>query len=311
MKLVDIIKTKNGLAFLGLNTNLIPVHYQHLTAEITFFHEEVNYGNFEFSFKDFARTLKKTYSKHLSNVFKTCEKTSYTLEKKEISSILLNGVLNFDGNFIDFEKTGEITFMPYNKEQRLDVNGGYMKTGRQKTSIHKFIPKVFKGMKYSEQTLKEFSDALLMEVCFNPIIETYSGEDIGRLYSELSTVGWARSSCMSNKKEYPPKRFTIYNENCELCLVKCGEEVVGRFLKWTDDNGKIYEDVFYYKTSKVYSWYTERCNTEQINCANNQREKLQFTLKRAVGTYGADECPPYFDTIKYKSAEDKFVSNKH
>lgn len=115
---------------------------------------------------------------------------------------------------------------------------------------------------------------------------------------------------MANTPAYPAKRFTIYNENCELGVIKDGDEVVGRFLRWKTVDGKWYEDYLYYKTYSVQSWYNTRCVNEKIlvvGKANN----VVVELVRPLKEYTAEEKPAYLDSLTAVSADGKRISNNY
>lgn len=303
MKLVDIIKTKNGLAFLGLNQKLISVHSQRLTHEIPQFNPETNYGQSDFSYKKFVQSFEKThhtsFSGALNDVRRHCTGTQI-----EMINVLQSRHYNFDGDFLAINKDGEISYMPYNKVQKI-VGFNYAKTGRQKLTIHKFIAKIFKEYKqYTEQQVKEFAEHFRSLVIMDLTVEFVKGEDIGKSYAEVSHVGWAKASCMAKKPEYPPSKFTIYNENCELGLIKNGGVVVGRFLRWTTADGVHYEDNVFYKTNSIGTWYKQRCEKEKIlHYYATNGAKLKFPLKRPLKNYTPEERPGYFDGVNFDNNE--------
>lgn len=303
MTLLEIIKTKNGLAFLGNNTNLIPVHSQRLTHEIPQFLPEVNYGETEFSFKNYVRPMPKTFHPSFQNLVSDLVQKSANFQR-EMADILNGKVLDFDGDFFAINKEGEISYMPYNKVQKV-IGIQYAKTGRQKLTIHKFIAKVFKSNeRFTEQHLKDFAEYMKSISLMTLRIEFLKGEDIGKSYAEVSHAGWARASCMANKPNYPAKKFTIYAENCELGIVKSGDEIVGRFLRWTSEDGEHYEDSMYYKTGSVKTWYDQRCQRENIlRYGSSGGKKLKFITKRPLKDYKDDERPGYFDGVSFSEKE--------
>lgn len=310
MELGEIIKTKNGLAFLGNNKELIPAHYQRLTREIPQFQAEIDYGKTEFSYKKHVRKFTKEYHISFQRLINELKRLCADYQAN-MANVLATKRLDFDGDFLAINKEGEISYMPYNKVQKM-VNNDYAKTGRQKITIHKFVAKIFKNDKrFTEQQIKDFAEHIKSIAVMELRIEFLKGEEIGKFYEEVDNVGWARGSCMAKKPEYPAKRFTIYMENCELGVIMNGNIPVGRFLRWQSTNGTFYEDSMYYKTASVKSWYDQRCKNENITFYGMPNmEKLTFTLKRPLKAYHDDERPGYFDSIKFHEKE-PIASNKY
>ena len=310
MKLVEIIKTKNGLAFLDANKFSIPNHSDRLETDFALYNPDTNYGESNFSYKDYVRKLRKTYHSSFSGIVNTLVNNS-TGFKREMSNILYSRVIEFDGDFLMLHSsTSEISYMPYNKVQKINQGEDYAKTGRQKLTVYKFIAKIFKSNeRFTEQNKKDFCEFIKSFTMDGLTVEYLEGDAIGKSYAEVPHTGWSSSSCMANKTNYPPEMFTIYNENCQLGIIKNGEEVVGRFLRWKTTEDKWYEDRLYYKSYPVQAWYNERCEKEKV--IKYGGEKVIINLKRPFDSYTAKEKPSYVDSLSYKSKDGMQLSNKY
>lgn len=305
MKIVDIIKTKNGLAFLSKNAGRI-VGSNKLEIDLPF-DESKDYGVTDFSYKNYVRTLYKTYHSTFRSILDSFYYRT-TGKNREMILKIKSRSIPFDGDFLNSELNGDISYMPYNKVQKMD-GGSYMKTGRQSITVHKFVAKVFKDSVYTEQEKKDFAELLFSELTMKLTLEILSGEDIGKSYYEVPHTNWANSSCMAHKEEYPPEKFTIYNENCKLGIIKDGDKVVGRFLIWEAVDGKSYEDCLYYKTYSVRSWYLQRVNSEKIRAYSaGNYGSVSVELKRKLSDYKDDEKPNYRDSLSQLSKCGKIIS---
>lgn len=302
--LIDLIKTKNGLNFLGNNLTELKnsVRYGHALNTRYNYDDEVVYPETDFSYKKFARTMGKKYHGVFANLVYEL-RNNVIGDNKTMLTTLNSAVLEFDGDYIKLEGK-DITYMPYNKMQEFD-NYEYLQKGRQSISLHKFLSKVFKG-KHQEASIKALAELIIAETHMELEVVFIKGEAIGESYYNVSHKGWSRYSCMANVAGYPPKKFTIYNENCELGLIMNGEENVGRFLRWTTVDGKHIEDSLYYKTYAVQEWYKNRVKTEKIISKTIHTDEILdavVELVRPYSTYKVDEKPPYQDSFSYPSKD--------
>ena len=309
MKLVDIIKTKNGLNYLGSIQEDFVYSMRYVTNKMNHelpYDENVTYPETDFSYKNAARKFRKIYDESFRNTVTELHRETQGDSQKMLHTLKTQEI-QFDGDFIAFENE-LVTYMQYNKEQRYKEDGGYMKTGRQSLTIHKFLAKVFKGTDYAEASIKSLAELIVAKLGATLSVVFLKGEDIGNSYYNVSHVGWSTSSCMANKKEYPPKRFTIYNENCELGVIMDGDEPVARFLVWIMDDGTRFEDRLYYKTYAVQEWYKNRVKAEKIlnySTCYNEINDVVVTLARPYSSYKDDERPSYLDTIRFPSKNGK------
>ena len=307
MKLIDVIKSRNGLAFLGKNTDLIPSYPHRLLYDISSYDETKNYGNSTFSYKEFVRQFPK-------EVTHTFIEVVQNVSNQFIKHVLLNKLYEFDGDFIDFENE-EITYMPYNKVQML-IGNAYIKTGRQSLSAHKFLTKIFKNnSSVSENQIKLAGDEIVAGVQKYKI-EFVEGDEIADYYSSIDCNYWSTSSCMSGRAK---SFFKIYSDNPEVCklgIVKdINGEIVGRFLHWKVTDGYWINDRFYYKEPVVEEWFKKHCEKNNLYFRLDMDEFmhgedkvvlcLEVELKYSVSDY--DEVP-YLDTFRYTDGNNE-ISN--
>lgn len=307
MKLVDIIKSRNGLAFLGNNANLISFSPYRLLYEISSYDETKNYGDSSFSYKEFVRQFPKEVTHTFIEVIQN-------VSNQFIKQVLLNKLYEFDGDFIDFENE-EITYMPYNKVQ-MSIGNTYVKTGRQSLSVHKFLTKIFKNnSSISENQIKIAGDEIIAGVQKYKI-EFVEGDEIANYYASIDCHDWSTTSCMSRRAK---SFFKIYSDNPEVCklgIVKdINGEIVGRFLHWKVTDGYWINDRFYYKEPVVEEWFKKHCEKNNLYFRLDMEEfmhgenrvdlSLEVELKYPVSDY--DEVP-YLDTFKYTDGNNE-ISN--
>ena len=306
MKLVDIIKSRNGLAYLGQDTSVIREDSNRLLDELPY-DETKDYGDNVLSYKKFVRK----FPKELHNKFIEAVEN---ISDQHLKNVLLNKVYEFDGDFIDFID-GEVTYMPYNKVQ-LITNGVYINTGRQRLSVHKFLTKVFKSFSlFSENQIKVAGDEMVA-VFQQYKIEFVEGEEIADYYNSIDCNNWSTTSCMSGK---PPGYFKIYTDNpqvCKLGIVKNTDgDIVGRFLHWQVTDGYWINDRFYYKEPVVEEWFKKHCEENNLYFRldmdefmhGDEREDLQLRVKLKYPVSDYDEVP-YLDTFRYTDGDD-YLSN--
>lgn len=304
MKLVDIIKSRNGLAFLGRNTDLILSYPHRLLYDISSYDETKNYGDSTFSYKEFVRQFPK-------DVTHTFIEVVQNVSNQFIKQVLLNKLYEFDGDFIDFENE-EITYMPYNKVQML-IGNAYIKTGRQSLSVHKFLTKIFKNnSSVSENQIKVAGDEIIAGVQKYKI-EFVEGDEIADYYASIDCSDWSTTSCMSGKEKSFFKIYTDNPEVCKLGIVKDTDgEIVGRFLHWKVTDGYWINDRFYYKEPVVEEWFKKHCEKNNLYFRLDMEEfmhgedrvdlPLEVELKYPVSDY--DEVP-YLDTFRYTDGNNK------
>ena len=307
MKLVDIIKSRNGLAFLGRNTDLILSYPHRLLYDISSYDETKNYGDSTFSYKEFVRQFPK-------DVTHTFIEVVQNVSNQFIKQVLLNKLYEFDGDFIDFENE-EITYMPYNKVQML-IGNAYIKTGRQSLSVHKFLTKIFKNnSSVSENQIKVAGDEIIAGVQKYKI-EFVEGDEIADYYASIDCSDWSTTSCMSGKEKSFFKIYTDNPEVCKLGIVKDTDgEIVGRFLHWKVTDGYWINDRFYYKEPVVEEWFKKHCEKNNLYFRLDMEEfmhgedrvdlPLEVELKYPVSDY--DEVP-YLDTFRYTDGNNE-ISN--
>ena len=304
MKLVDIIKSRNGLAFLGRNTDLILSYPHRLLYDISSYDETKNYGDSTFSYKEFVRQFPK-------DVTHTFIEVVQNVSNQFIKQVLLNKLYEFDGDFIDFENE-EITYMPYNKVQML-IGNAYIKTGRQSLSVHKFLTKIFKNnSSVSENQIKVAGDEIIAGVQKYKI-EFVEGDEIADYYASIDCSDWSTTSCMSGRAKSFFKIYTDNPEVCKLGIVKDTDgEIVGRFLHWKVTDGYWINDRFYYKEPVVEEWFKKHCEKNNLYFRLDMEEfmhgedrvdlPLEVELKYPVSDY--DEVP-YLDTFRYTDGNNK------
>ena len=261
MKLIDVIKSKNGLAYLDKNKGLILAGYNRLDDNILGFNPDKDYGESKFSYKEHVRQYAKLFSTVLNGILAHHLGEGAGKNKEIANHLYYNRVLDFDGDAIHIETDGDISFTPYNKG--IILRGwGFDGKGRQSMSMYKFFKKVVPA-KFTEKEIKEFCDTLYAEVALDLKVEIVKGEDIGKFYNKLNTSGWAQSSCMSRQ---PLHRFKMYCDNpdtIELALIKNQDEVVGRFLRWKTNELGWVEDRVYVKSYPVKAWYEVRAKADK------------------------------------------------
>ena len=304
MELVDIIKSRNGLAFLGRNTDLILSYPHRLLYDISSYDETKNYGDSTFSYKEFVRQFPKDVTHTFIEVVKN-------VSNQFIKHVLLNKLYEFDGDFIDFENE-EITYMPYNKVQML-IGNAYIKTGRQSLSVHKFLTKIFKNnSSVSENQIKVAGDEIIAGVQKYKI-EFVEGDEIADYYASIDCSDWSTTSCMSGRAKSFFKIYTDNPEVCKLGIVKNTDgEIVGRFLHWKVTDGYWINDRFYYKEPVVEEWFKKHCEKNNLYFRLDMEEfmhgedrvdlPLEVELKYPVSDY--DEVP-YLDTFRYTDGNNK------
>ena len=91
------------------------------------------------------------------------------------------------------------------------------------------------------------------------------------------------------------------------------DEVLGRFLRWSCEDGTHYEDSLYYKDYLVRSWYLNRVGSEKIRnyttgLSTDDRKKVVIKLKRKFTDYKPTEKPSYMDSLSYVSDDKMFIS---
>lgn len=298
MKLVDIIKSKNGLYFLGENEKLIDTtNIFRLEKEIVEYDEKKVYTINKFSYKKYVHFTFKCVCESFSN-------TWGAITNPDVKRKLQTRFYNFDGDFIAFENE-LITYQPYNKIQLIDDNGNFLPKGRQSMTLHKFLSKTL-GDTVNEYTLKVSADEMIsylkeFELTF------VEGADIAKTYSDLDCDGWGRSSCMSGQ---PESWFQIYSDNpdvCKLGLIKSNGEIVARFLYWyNSETQKWYADRLYYINEVVREWQVRWCRENNIDSDSlGYRPTIKIQLVKDVKSY---ESLPYMDNI-YRTFGDNFITN--
>lgn len=307
MKLVDIIKSRNGLAYLGQDTSVIREDSNRL-LDVLPYDETKDYGDNVLSYKEFVRK----FPKELHNKFIEAVEN---ISNQHLKNVLLNKVYEFDGDFIDFVD-GEVTYMPYNKVQLITDDGVYINAGRQRISIHKFLTKVFKSFSlFSENQIKVAGDEMIAG--FQQYkIEFVEGEKIADYYNSIDCSNWSTTSCMSGR---PLHYFKIYTDNpqvCKLGIVKNTDgDIVGRFLHWQVTDGYWINDRFYYKEPVVEEWFKKYCEENNLYFRldmdefmhGDEREDLQLRVKLEHPVSDYDEVP-YLDTFRYTD-RDNYLSN--
>ena len=314
MKLIDVIKTKNGLNYLGHFKEVISAAHGRLTMDVPY-EPQITYTSCEFSFKEYVRKFNKA---HVTSTYYYILQTALQIAKyKKIVDFLRSFRYDFDGDYFEIEKDGSFTFMPYNKEQTLLPNGSIDLNckGRQKTTLFKFFKKIMSEQVATEQEIQDFTNWVIATVVMDLEIVFVSGKEIGKSYHNDKTTGWNASSCMSGQNLI---RFHLYNDNVETCQLgkivnKINGEVVGRFIRWfTNELGWV-EDRVYFKFYSVYEWYKERSIKEDVWIRQNSQtyKKGDLNTKKADRTYNkrlttnivkplkSYEHPPYLDSMSY------------
>lgn len=294
MKLSEVIKSKNGLAFLGQNVHLIQEHANRLSDDVPY-DEKVDYGENEFSYKEYVRKFPKEFGTEFVEVIRN-------VKNHHIRNTLLGKVIPFDGDHISIEKDHSVSFQPYNK-----VVG----KGRQEMSVYKFLNKVFKNdTNVSEHQIKQAGD----QICAansEYFVEFINGYSIAQHYRDIDCDEWETTSCMSGQDT---DWFQIYVDNPEVCSLgliklKDSNDIVGRFLRWETSCGNTVADRLYYERGVVDEWFKDWCNAEGLyrrcddELSNFEYEKeeqfrVEFTVNLKYDVDGYTNLP-YFDTFRY------------
>lgn len=295
MKLVDVIKTRNGLSYLGNNLELIkPNDVIKLSREVKGYDENTKYTINNFSYK-----------KYVENSFKcldgSIEYVVDIISNYKIKNTLKNKIFKFSGDFIKLEK-GIISYQPYNKIQEYDNRGNWVDKGRQEISVFKFLTKIF-GEIVEEKIIRESAEELIstdkkFELSF------VDGEDIGHMYNKINADNWAYDSCMAGK---PKCYFDLYSDNfkvCKLGIVKEEEEIVGRAIFWWNECEKEWcADKLYCKNPFVYQWFKNKCKEDKIPSVINNTfpDDISIVLCNRVDSY---DHLPYMDSIIYSEGDE-------
>lgn len=317
MKLIDVIKSKNGLAYLDKNKGLIPSSFNRLGTDILGYDPKKDYGESKFSYKEHVRQYAKLFSTVFNGTLAQQINNGKGKNRGIARHLYNNRVLDFDGDAIHIETDGDVSFTPYNKE--ISVRGwGFNGKGRQSMSMYKFFKKVVPA-KFTEQEIKKFCDTLYAEVALDLKLEILKGDDIGKFYNNISTEGWVQSSCMSRQ---PLHRFKLYCDNpdtIELALIKNQNEVVGRFLRWKTNELGWVEDRVYVKSYPVKAWYEVRAKADKAWWMQSSRhfikgegeedyinKTLNVPLVKAKNEY---KDVAYLDTFSSSNNAQKLVTN--
>ena len=230
-----------------------------------------------------------------------------------------------DRNFT-IKKSGEMTYLPANKESIITDNGQWEKTGRQEIKYGKGIRKIFNHVyDITEKEVEMLSNKLSERFKFCGELRVVEGKDIALWYhySRYETnSGSLNGSCMkhSSCQEY----FGIYEDSAKMLIAVNKEaKLIGRALLWDDvesselsNNIKLmdriygnditieafktwaYANGYYHKAHQSYS------DLDQIIDPNTkQQENHSLTIK----VTGKHEMYPYMDT--FKSTDDCIESD--
>lgn len=310
MKLVDVIKTQNGRSFLGDRPEQhISVNHYRLELEVVGYNPDEEYEECEFSYKEYARKLTKYASNTtvLWNIM--CDMYGRTGINKSIANFYVDRVFDFDGDFFELEKNGEISFMPYNKVQKILPDGKFEEKGRQRMSAFKFFKKIIPEKIANEHQIQDFVNLITSMLTMEFRVEFVRGMDIARVYNEVDMKdGWAKSSCMRGRSL---EKFVLYTDNpkvCELGVIYDKEQIVGRFLRWNTKELGWVEDTLYYKTYAVQAWYDQRCRDEEIwkkihaqrfvKGEQEHTKMISVDVVKPLRDYTGDRRP-YLDTMGY------------
>lgn len=238
---------------------------------------------------------------------------------EEIKEFLLSMDYVIDMNFCSYNTEDDsITFCPKGKIQHWK-GGVWKKEARQSTSVHKFLNKILKD-KYEEYDIKCFADEIQSADQYT--VRFVSGCEIPDYYHDISTTGWATSSCMSG---CDTDFFQVYTSPAfELGIIEDGSGIVGRFLRVTDRSGFVFCDRLYYKDETVLSFFKSWCvkNNQTRKEYQSYYDKMEF-YNNEKGTFtkvvyvGISESPleygymPYMDTLTYGDLDGTTLSNSY
>ena len=307
MKVVDIIKTKNGLNFLAhyqKNTGNTLRYSSRMSQNIYSYDPNKKYPDVEFSWKKYVRKFPKAIYPTLSGRFEAISNNKMALKLRTYR-------YEFDGDFLDLEDE-DVTFTPYNVEHHANNHAIALNKGRQKIGLQKFLMKVLKDSGYSEEEIKKASDEMIaygkdFSVTF------LEGTDVSDTYSNFHYSG----SCMRGK---PTDWFEIYADNpktCKLGLILDGQkQPLARFLYWLNSiDDEWYADTLYAKDNIVRTWFLSWVKKENVNQVsgghitkkgNQTYEEISVNLVRDVRDY---DYLPYVDSVRYTDG-DNVLSNQ-
>lgn len=308
MKLIDVIKTANGRSYIGENPErYISSDWNRLSSEVKGYDPNEEYEECEFSYKEYARKLQKFESGYTKLWLLMSELSNKSGITKKIADFYRNRYYDIDGDFFEIEKNGDISYMPYNKEQIIIPNSNwkYDPKGRQTMSAFKFFKKIIPANMANEHQIQEFVNNLMALTTLSLRVEFVRGGDIGRIYNSVKMEeGWAKKSCMRGQSI---NKFALYNDNpdtCELGVVYDKDKIVGRFLRWNTKELGWVEDVLYYATGMVKAWYDERCVEEKLwyrvgrtHFARDGKEYTKRLTVDIVKPLKQYEHLPYLDTM--------------
>lgn len=302
MKLVDIIKSRNGLNFLGADPSkyIDKTNAFHLERNIVDYDKNKTYTINDFSYKNYVH---ESY-KYVSAQFKSRVKI---VKNQRIRSRLLTYLYTFDGNFIGIDGDN-ITYQPYNKTQEFE-GYEYLPKGRQSISAHKFLTKALKNHDFKEEDIKKAGDEMITAGKKYRLVFV-EGEAIADAYADpdVAPNGWAVSSCMSGR---PKTWFQLYADNPDVCKLGLihdeSNEIVGRFLYWFDnDTDKWFADRLYYKNEIVLEWHKDWCKEKEVPCYNlGFNDNFTVILCNEVRDY---DVVPYMDTLMYTDGDNEISS---
>lgn len=226
-------------------------------------------------------------------------------------------------NYLTMRDDGTISYLPKNKEHVVNEDGRWARDGRQNGSASRVIRKVL-----TKNALKLFKD-----IDFENFTNQYKSScdegqkrfeilpniEIPNVYNMRREGGGCtlNDSCMNNKGKYM-ELYKYCPHVRMLCMFNKEDELAGRALLWTLDDGKVLCDRIYVAKDHYYDLFLDYIDKNDFIRKRNfksMHDKDEFVYKGEtfhedyrISTRTDLSYYPYVDTFAY--AGDGFITNE-